>query len=178
MTADLNELLKSAQVPGPFVLIGSSAGGLLAQHYARAYPGDVRGVVSMNPVPPYEQERELMFPLMTEDERADEVQYFSGQNEEGIDYETFSKQLASKPVPGGVPFALLISTAAQCADPDDICGRSYPGYEQIMKAVAAEWPDGTFTEVESGHEIHLDALDAVMKAVDDVLNRAGYADVL
>ena len=178
LAADLNGLLGSANVPGPFVLIGHSLGGLLVQHYARAYPDDVRGVVAMNPVPPYDRARELMFPLMTEEERAGEVQYFSGQNAEGIDHEASAEQLNSRQVPGGVPFHLVISTVAQCPETDDSCGRSYPGYEQIMEAVAAEWPEGQFTRVEAGHEIYADDLDAVLAAIDDVLERAGYPDVL
>jgi Serine aminopeptidase, S33 len=178
MTADLNELLTAAKVPGPIVLVGHSTGGFLVQHYARTHPDDVRGVVAMNPVPPYDQARELMFPLMTEEERAGEVGYFGGANEEGIDYEASTEQLRSTQVPDGVAFHLVISTDAQCADPDDICGRSYPGYEQIMQSVADEWPDGEFTQVEAGHEIHADDLEAVLAAIDDVLERAGYPDVL
>jgi pimeloyl-ACP methyl ester carboxylesterase len=48
---DLHRLLGAADVPGPYVLVGHSAGGLLVQLYARTYPGDLAAVVAMNPVP-------------------------------------------------------------------------------------------------------------------------------
>ena len=66
---------------------------------------------------------------------------------------------------------MLISTIAQCPSPNDICERTYPAYEAIMKAVSQEWPDGGFSQVESGHEIYLSDLEAVLAAVDDVLAR-------
>jgi pimeloyl-ACP methyl ester carboxylesterase len=174
---DLNHLLDAAEVPGPFVLVGHSAGGFFVQHYARAYPDDVRGVVALNPVPPYDQARELMFPLMTEEERAGEVRYFGGDNQEGIDYETSTEELKALKVPDRMPFQLVISTSAQCASEDDICGRSYPGYEQAMEAVAAEW-GAEVTEVDAGHELYVDDPEAVLAALDDLLERAGYPDVL
>ena len=49
---DLHELLETADVPGPYVLSGSSAGGSFLQLYGRRYPDEVVGVVAMNPVPP------------------------------------------------------------------------------------------------------------------------------
>ena len=40
-----------------------------------------------------------------------------------------------------------------------------------MEAVSQEWPDGGFSQVESGHEIYLSDLEAVLAVVDDVLAR-------
>lgn len=43
--ADLHALLKGAEVPTPYVLVGHSLGGLLLRRFARAYPDLVAGLV-------------------------------------------------------------------------------------------------------------------------------------
>ena len=43
--ADLHALLRAAQVPGPYVLVGHSFGGLIARLYATTYPRQVAGLV-------------------------------------------------------------------------------------------------------------------------------------
>lgn len=45
VTADLHALLTAAQIPGPYVLVGHSAGGLSQRLYASTYPDDVAGMV-------------------------------------------------------------------------------------------------------------------------------------
>jgi pimeloyl-ACP methyl ester carboxylesterase len=43
--ADLHATLEAARVPGPYVLVGHSTGGLISRLYAAAYPRDVAGMV-------------------------------------------------------------------------------------------------------------------------------------
>ncbi|MBV9927537.1 MAG: alpha/beta fold hydrolase [Acidobacteria bacterium] len=45
VTEDLHALLTNAKVPGPYVLVGHSLGGLLARLYASYYPSEVAGMV-------------------------------------------------------------------------------------------------------------------------------------
>lgn len=47
--ADLHALLTAADVTGPYVMVGHSWGGLIATTFARTYPGDVAGVVLVDP---------------------------------------------------------------------------------------------------------------------------------
>jgi len=50
--ADLHGLLEAAGVPGPYVLLGASHGGLIAGMYAGTYPDDVVGMVLLDsPLP-------------------------------------------------------------------------------------------------------------------------------
>ncbi|WP_344157521.1 alpha/beta hydrolase [Nocardioides koreensis] len=171
MTADLHRLLRQADVPGDYVLVGTSAGGLLVQAYARAYPDEVAGVVALNPVPPWDQWSTLGLREMSPQERTGEKAYYAGENGESLDYRDLSAAVAAAPAPPGVPFHLVISTIAQCESPHDVCSRTYPAYEKIMRAVSQQWPGGKIDEVQAGHEIHLDNLPAVQAAVDDVLSR-------
>src|SRR5215211_1054273 len=45
LVADLHALLAAAAVPGPYVLVGHSVGGLLVLLYASTYPDDLAGLV-------------------------------------------------------------------------------------------------------------------------------------
>jgi len=45
VVSDLHTLIEAAHLPGPFVLVGHSLGGLLIRLYAQTYPAQVRGLV-------------------------------------------------------------------------------------------------------------------------------------
>ena len=45
VVADLHALLRAAGVPGPYVLVGHSLGGLFVRLYAATYPEEVAGLV-------------------------------------------------------------------------------------------------------------------------------------
>ena len=51
MAADLHALLVAADVPGPYVLVGHSAGGLVVRLYASTYPDEVVGMVLVDATP-------------------------------------------------------------------------------------------------------------------------------
>ena len=168
---DLHALLAAAAVPGPYVLVGHSAGGLFVQLYARTFPAEVSGVVAMNPVPPADPWLKLAIPNMSKAEHADEVAYYDGQNGESFDYKGASTELAKASPPPAVPFEMLISTIAQCDSPSDVCGRTYRTYEDIERAVAAGWPSGHFSQVAAGHDIFAEQLPAVLAVIDRVVSQ-------
>ncbi|GAA3533922.1 alpha/beta hydrolase [Amycolatopsis ultiminotia] len=49
VTDDLHELLRVAAVPGPYVLVGHSLGGLYARLYAKRFAGEIAGLVLLDP---------------------------------------------------------------------------------------------------------------------------------
>ena len=48
---DLHALLEVAQIRPPYILVGHSFGGMLVHAYAGRYPGDVAGLVLVDPLP-------------------------------------------------------------------------------------------------------------------------------
>jgi pimeloyl-ACP methyl ester carboxylesterase len=48
MVADLHALLRAGDVPGPYVLVGHSFGGMVARLFASTYPDEVAGFVSVD----------------------------------------------------------------------------------------------------------------------------------
>jgi pimeloyl-ACP methyl ester carboxylesterase len=168
VVTDLHDLLGAADVPGPYVLVGQSAGGAFVQLYARTYPDDVAGVVAMNAVPPADPWLEESAPLMTEDERTEELGYYAGgEATEDFDWNTSFAQLDAAGPPPAVPFLVLISTAAECESADDICGRTHGVYEAVMEKLATQWPQGQFAELEAGHEIYYspEAVEAIRQLI-------------
>ena len=167
---DLHALLGAAAVPGPYVLIGHSAGGMFVQLYPRVYPTEVAGVLITNPVPPCAEWMEQGFVEMSAREQADERAYYAGENNEPVDYCKSSEQISSLRAPS-MPAEVLISTIAQCAHANDICGRSYPAYTEIMRDLAASWPAGHFSQVESIHSIYVGNPEEFLAVVDALLDR-------
>jgi pimeloyl-ACP methyl ester carboxylesterase len=58
--AELHALLRAAELPGPYVLVGHSLGGLFVRLYASTYPRQVAGLVLVDAT--YELLRELLTP--------------------------------------------------------------------------------------------------------------------
>ena len=172
LVSDLHGLLAAADVPGPYVLVGHSAGGLLVQAYAASYPEEVAGVVALNPVPPWKPWSTSAMRIMSPSERDDEAAYMEGANGESLDYRSVSRMIEDHPVPQDIPFRLMISTVAQCPVAESVCTRTYAAYETVMKGVAGQWGMGELSEVEASHEIHSDATDEVLAVIDEVLGAA------
>jgi pimeloyl-ACP methyl ester carboxylesterase len=50
VVADLHALLATAGVPGPYVMVGASTGGLIVRQYAATYPTEVSGLVLVDAI--------------------------------------------------------------------------------------------------------------------------------
>ena len=59
VATDLHKLLEIAQVPGPYILVGHSAGGYYVRAYTNQYPSEVVGMVLVDAA--YEQQ-DLLYP--------------------------------------------------------------------------------------------------------------------
>ena len=50
VVTDLHALLSAAGVPGPYVMVGASTGGLIVRQYASLYPAEVSGLVLVDAI--------------------------------------------------------------------------------------------------------------------------------
>jgi pimeloyl-ACP methyl ester carboxylesterase len=144
---DLHELLVAADVPGPYVLVGSSGGGFNVYHHAGRYPDEVVGLVLLD-VPAGQAD-------LTE---ADIGAWNGPENPEHMDYVAIERQMALDrlPIPS-IPVTVVTARAGQSADPK----------EQRV------WLEGSSKPVQlvldGGHEIYQDDPAGVLDAIVGVL---------
>lgn len=174
---DLHALLAAAHVPGPYVLVGHSLGGLFARLYAQTYPDQVRGVVFVDAFgveipglmgsdwPTYRQM--LAEPL---------PQFTNSPSFEVVDIDKSVEQVASAPAFPPVPTAVLTRT-----EPFAVPGSVPP--EQSAHLEQA-WRDATADLIAlrpqtphliatgSDHFVQLHQPDLVVSAVRLVLQRS------
>jgi pimeloyl-ACP methyl ester carboxylesterase len=150
---DLRGLLQAAGLEGPYVLAGTSAGGFIALHFARAYPQEVQAVLAINPPPLASQWVDRAYPLLTHAEIAEEKAFYRGDNPESFDWTTSSKLIEGTTPPSGVPMVLLHSTVAQCEGDIGACSKTSDLYVKLGEEYAASWPGARFEAVDLGHQV-------------------------
>jgi pimeloyl-ACP methyl ester carboxylesterase len=111
VVSDLHALLDAAHVPGPYVLVGHSLGGLFARLYAQTYPDQVRAVLFVDsfPVeipalmgpdwPAYRQQLDMPLP-----------QFADSPSFEVIDIDKSVTQVAAAPAFPPIPTMVLTKT--------------------------------------------------------------------
>jgi pimeloyl-ACP methyl ester carboxylesterase len=170
---DLHQLLETAEVPGPYVLAGSSYGGFFVPLYARRYSDEVAGVVAMNPEPPADQVVERIHPLpgFSKEVREEDRAYLRGENPEGIDWFASSEELEKAPPPPPIPFEMLLSEKEPGCEGDPLCLKSNDVYVEIEREIAQRWPQSSVRKVDAGHVIFLDKPEAAVEAVKRVASK-------
>jgi pimeloyl-ACP methyl ester carboxylesterase len=177
VTGDLHALLAAAHVPGPYVLVGHSLGGLFARLYAQTYPDQVRGVVFVDAFgveipglmgsdwPTYRQM--LAEPL---------PQFTNAPSFEVIDIDKSVEQVAAAPAFPPVPTAVLTRTEP-FAVPGTVPAEQSAHLEQAWRdatsdliALRPQTPHLIATG--SDHFIQLHQPDLVVAAVRLVLQRS------
>ena len=145
---DLHELLAAAQVPGPYLLVGSSGGGFNVFHHAGRYPNDVVGLVLLD-VPKGQAN------LTPADVGGG---WDSPENPEHMDYVAIERQMALNrlPIPA-IPVTVVTASNGQSADPKEqrvwLKGSSTP--RQVV--------------LDGGHDIYVDNPDGVSAELERIL---------
>ena len=182
---DLHALLGAAAIPGPYVLVGHSAGGLVVRLFASEYPDEVVGMVLLDST---HEDVWLRFQeAMTPDQWA-EFEALTVTNQDLLDAypeaeRWFTAPLADDATTGQVrqarkdaplrPMPLVVlAHGIPFADP-------FPGWpsdkmEGIMFALQQDLaqlvPDARLIiATESGHNIHQDQPELVIDAIQQVV---------
>ena len=183
MVADLHALLHTAGVPGPYVLVGHSLGGLLVQLYASTYPQDVVGMVLVDALP--DQMRTFMTPaqwqfyvqlaLAVPDDALAQV---SGYETVSFDDAATGLQQARAAAPlRQMPLYVLSKGQPWDVPGDPASGFSAALFERAWVAgqqdLALLLPDARHSvATDSGHDIELEqpqlVIDAIREVVDGV----------
>lgn len=142
VTGDLHALLAAAGIDGPYILVGSSGGGMIVTYYANRYPDGVKGVVLLD-VPAPSATLSL--------QEAPELAWDSPQNPEHLDIVAgFENRLAAERYPFPAPLIVITATGGQSNAAD--------------QAFWLEWsPESNQVELSGGHEI----FDSQPQAVAD-----------
>jgi pimeloyl-ACP methyl ester carboxylesterase len=186
--ADLHALLSAAEEPGPYVLVGHSYGGLVVRLYAMTYPQDVSGLVLIDALSEFLQERmtpeqrELWKPLVDPVTQED-IAAYEGIERSDMDgsFEEARAAAALRPLPlvvlsadrpWGPQIPPRIDSGALPPDtPPDfgyvIDAAQKPAQEELAKLV----PNAEHvTNTNSGHDIHIEqpqlVIDAIRRVVD------------
>jgi pimeloyl-ACP methyl ester carboxylesterase len=109
VVSDLHALLDAAAVPGPYVLVGHSIGGIFVRLYASQYPDEVSGLVLIDAS--HEAQTERRRDVVTPEQFAQAEQMIQASNIEGIDLDASFAQMQEATSLRPMPLAVL--TAGQ-----------------------------------------------------------------
>lgn len=185
VVADLHALLRTAGVPGPYVLAGGSNGGLYTQLSASSHPDQVAGLVLIDAVhPAYHQRRLAMFkPLLPPDQwealRQDAIAVpHRLVDPERVDIWTSERQvrLALRRAPLR-PMPLVALARGRPEDPAaPFIDQDERLWRQLQRELAQLVPGGRLVvATQSGHNIQDEQPELVLDAIHDVVQavRAG-----
>jgi pimeloyl-ACP methyl ester carboxylesterase len=175
---DLHALLQAAEVPGPYVLVGHSLGGLMVRLYQATYPEEVTGMVLVDAFP--EQLRQHLTPEQWAAFLAlntAPVPQMAGYGDyETIDFETavntMTEAAAASPLPPMPLFVLargkpLGLTEAQLGFSPETFEAAWHASQEDLAALS---PLARFmVATESAHYIQMDEPELVIRAIARVV---------
>lgn len=165
LVSDAFDALTAANEEGPFILFGSSMGGLLVRSYAASHP--VAGYVTSNqPGTSAEWSRHVRL-LETPEQQAEDDAWASGGNNEHIDVNDVSHaiEVAGPPT---IPHIIMISTERYQCPAAGACGPLYPAYVAASREAADAGLRGSLRIIDGDHDLYITNLDAVVAAIDEV----------
>jgi pimeloyl-ACP methyl ester carboxylesterase len=184
MAADLHALLANAGIPGPYVLVGQSVGGINVRVYAARYPEQVVGMVLVDSA--HEEQFPIMGALIPPPfpgEPAELTGYRRfwtvdwadpTKNVEGIDFVASGAQGRAVRSLGDLPLVVLTADFARAAEfavaPAALRQAWAERWWELQTHLAGLSSASTHRLVPgSGHFIQRDAPDAVIVAIREVV---------
>jgi pimeloyl-ACP methyl ester carboxylesterase len=189
VAGELKLLLEKAGIPGPYLLVGHSLGGLNVQAFASQYPRLVAGMVLIEPPPlryilgqqfpelyqRAKQEAPNMLAMAEQARTASRLKEASFLETLASEHEMMlsetAQQLAAVESFGNVPLIVIGAGRPQPAFGDQAQAFQQFWIEQ-SQALASKSTRGAFVLAqESGHYIYLDAPDSVLEAIRQVIKQ-------
>lgn len=175
VTEELHALLTKAKVPGPYVLVGHSLGGMLARIYASYYPSEVAGMVLVDSAHEDEADRGVaLMPaeMLKEILRTAKPEDLKVQGGESID--TCSLRPLMNALHWRADIPLVVLTQGRPYNAEDypapsMAPKAYQLHLELQKELAARSAKGRQVIAErSGHFIHQDQPELVVEAIRKV----------
>jgi pimeloyl-ACP methyl ester carboxylesterase len=186
---DLHALLVAAQVPGPYVMVGHSIGGLNVLAFADLYPHDVAGVVLVDSTHP-DQDSKWLAALGDaqpgEDAAVTSAREFlkarlarPGENPEKLDILASGAQVRSARSLGDRPLAVVTHSPdwkMVPGLPDDVSKKLEEVTQGLQKRMAQLSTDSSQRVAKhAGHHVHHDEPELVVAAVREVVDKVARA---
>lgn len=179
--ADLRALLHAAHLPPPYVLVGSSIGGLIVLTFGHLYPDEVKGVVMVDGAHPEQWERmaALLPPGHLAEDKAVRAFYEDdiaavmnpSRNDEGMDLPASIPELRGATL-GDLPLVVLTAGKSEWDEefPQAVAADIDREWLVMQRELAALSTRGVQQVIgDSGHCMHDERPDEVIAAVDKLL---------
>ena len=168
----VNELRSTLQQQGmqpPYILVGHSLGGLYMQLFARAYPGDVKGLILVDSLYPGIVKKTEDFPLYT---RIAKRLFFSRTiNAEIDEIHRTGTQVLALPWTKDIAVERLINTPkGPGAIPVDF--GAFNSGKALRDSMNTLYPNANTTVVDSDHRMQVANPEAVLSAIRRVMPAA------
>jgi pimeloyl-ACP methyl ester carboxylesterase len=179
MADELAALLDAAAVPDPYVIVGHSNGGMVAQLFAATHPDQIAGIVLVDSAHEDQDQRaaDLARSQLPPEEAEALIAGMTAMPPRLVDPEQFDHTLSrdqlrasrtTAPLPA-VPMAVLVHGLPLEDVPPPLAEPYEPIWQQMQREVAALVPGASYQVVaNTTHDIHGDRPDVVANTIIEV----------
>jgi alpha/beta hydrolase fold len=169
LVGDLEKLLDSAEIPGPYVLVGTSGGGYIVAGYAEEHPDRVAGMVLV----------ETPAPWLIADPPPEVVKYTDPHNPENFEHRDFPQvekdAWEARRRIGDIPMRVISADYPATfinEEPNLEARKELRHNVELQKGWLDASPQAKQIVVHTGHEVELEKPDVVIDAILDVVKEA------
>ena len=167
LVGDIERLLESAEIPGPYVLVGTSGGGYITAGYAVEHPDEVAGMVFVDTAAPFENPPRAI---------VKETDPSHPANLEKRDYLQVEKDAwAARERVGDIPVKVITVSFSDA----DIAASPFPSEQEAMRNNVENqkgWlvlsPSAEQIVVDTGHAVEEEDPELVTDTILDVVKAA------